>query len=283
MRILVAKQPEAPRNALVGCRPCASRRRPKLLAPFIALFAAQFVFGLTLAAQMPTTPATPPAHHHRKPTAQKPAARSVPAPASIAQSAPDPVPCPAVAPDPAVSPAMSCIPNWPANKKPAEASVVWDSHGLFIQAYNSSLDQILNDVSLKTGARVQGMGADERIFGTYGPGPARDVLSDLLDGSGYNVLLVGDLGQGTPRRIVLSGRPTGPPPPVQSTQEADQEPMTTPEPMQTGPYSQPDMPGSVPPPPVPARSPQLMMQQQQLMEQRQRQMQQQQNIPQNPQ
>ncbi len=54
------------------------------------------------------------------------------------------------------------------------------------------------------------MGQDQRIFGAYGPGPARDVLSQLLDGSGYNVLMIGDQGQGTPRRIVLSARPAGP-------------------------------------------------------------------------
>jgi hypothetical protein len=135
--------------------------------------------------------------------------------------------------------------------------VVWDSHGLFIQASNSSLDQILNDVSLKTGAKVEGMGADERIFGIYGPGPARDVLTELLEGSGYNVLMIGDQGQGTPRRIVLSGRPAGPAQPsAQSTpsdSEAEQEQMTAPEVPPTGPSSQPQ------PPPVPARSPQPMM------------------------
>jgi hypothetical protein len=135
------------------------------------------------------------------------------------------------------------------------------------------------------------MGADERVFGDYGPGPVRDVLAELLEGSGYNILLVGDLGQGTPRRIVLSGRPTGPaPPPGQSTQEADDEQMAAPAAPQTGP--QPQIPGSIPPPPVPARSPQLMMQQQQqLMEQRQEQQMQQmrqqqeeqQNNPENPQ
>ncbi len=288
MRTLVAQQPKAPRNALVGCRPSAPCLRPALLA-FVELFAAQFIFGFALAAQTPTTPATtpvhPPAHHHKKPSAQKPAAQSPPALVSVAQSAPVPAPCPLAAPAPVLQPATPCIPNWPANKKPDEASIVWDSHGLFIQAYNSSLDRILNDVSLKTGAKVEGMGADERIFGTYGPGPARDVLSELLDGSGYNVLLVGDLGQGTPRRIVLSGRPTGPPPPAQSTQEGDEETMTPPEVPLTGPFSQPEVPGSIPPPPVPARSPQLMMQQQQLMQQRQQQMQQQQqqNNPQNPQ
>jgi len=35
------------------------------------------------------------------------------------------------------------------------------------------------------------------------------VLSQLLQGSGYNVLLVGDQGQGTPRKIVLSSRHAG--------------------------------------------------------------------------
>jgi hypothetical protein len=156
---------------------------------------------------------------------------------------------------------------------------------LFIQASNSSLDQILNDISLKTGAKVEGMSADERVFGIYGPGPARDVLTELLDGSGYNVLLVGDLGQGTPRRIVLSGRPTGPARPsgqsTPSDSEAEQEQVTAPEPPLAGPSSQPEIPGSTPPPPVPARlqpmfpprpGPIPMPQQQQ-----------QQNNPQNPQ
>ena len=167
--------------------------------------------------------------------------------------------------------------------------MVWDSHGLFIQASNSSLDQILNDISLKTGAKVEGMGADERIFGTYGPGPARDVLTELLEGTGYNILLVGDLGQGTPRRIVLSGRPTGAAQPSAQSAEADEDQMTAPEAAPTGP--QPQIPGSIPPPPVPARSPQVIMQQQQLMEQRQeqqmqqmrQQQEQQQNNPENPQ
>lgn len=150
---------------------------------------------------------------------------------------------------------MPCIPNWPANKKPVEASVVWDSHGLFIQASNSSLDQILNDISLKTGAKVEGMGGDERVFGTYGPGPARDVLTELLEGTGYNVLLVGDLGQGTPRRIVLSGRPTGAAQPSgqnnPAQNEGDQDDQVTATEPQPSPQPEP--------PPVPARSPEPMM------------------------
>ena len=298
MRTFEPQQPESPDRAkarsgfraLVRRRPCAAARPLAALLAASGFFAAQIVFGLALAAQTPAPPAPAPAqpmaHTHKKPSAHKPAAQPAQAPASVAQSAPVPVPCPVAGSAPVPSPATPCIPNWPANKKPAEAYIVWDSHGLFIQASNSSLDRILNDISLRTGAKVEGMGADERVFGTYGPGSVRDVLAELLEGSGYNILLVGDLGQGTPRRIVLSGRPTGSAQPSRqstpSDSEADQEQMTAPEAPPTGPSSQPELPGSIPPPPVPARSPQPMMPQRPGQMQPVQQ-QQQQNNPQNPQ
>jgi hypothetical protein len=95
---------------------------------------------------------------------------------------------------------------WPANEKPLDASITWDSHGLTISAGNSSLQQILKDVATVTGATVEGLDTDERVFGTYGPGKARDVVSELLRGTSYNVLMIGDQGEGTPREIVLSAR-----------------------------------------------------------------------------
>ena len=91
---------------------------------------------------------------------------------------------------------------------------MWNSQGLRIDAANSSLQQILKDVSTAIGVKYHGLNADQRVFGTYGPGPARDVLSQLLDGSGYNVLMIGDHGQGTPRQVVLTRQPTGPAPPA---------------------------------------------------------------------
>jgi hypothetical protein len=100
-------------------------------------------------------------------------------------------------------------PHWPANEHAALAAVTWDSHGLRIEATNSSLQQILKDVSTATGAKVEGLGADERVFGEFGPGQARDVISKLLHGSGYNVIMIGDQGQGAPRQIVLSSRNSG--------------------------------------------------------------------------
>jgi hypothetical protein len=172
-------------------------------------------------------------------------------------------------------------PDWPANDLPAEASVVWDSHGLLIVASNSSLAQILKEIATDTGAKVEGMDTDQRVFGTYGPGTVRDVLSQLLDGSGYNVVMVGDRGQGTPRRIVLSIRHGGgiqhtanntPSAPSEEENEADQQ-AQEPEP-QPAPTPNGFAPG------VPVRSQQQIIEE---IQQRQRQLQQQQNGQQNPQ
>ncbi len=207
----------------------------------------------------PAAPTHKSVHPHKKPSAAVPA----------------PQPQPALPPAPVLPPP----PNWPANDLPAAASVVFDSHGLLIVASNSSLAQILKDVSIDTGAKVEGMGADQRIFGTYGPGPARDVLSQLLDGSGYNVLMVGDRGAGTPRRIVLTIPPGStmqntanktPPSPNNDDADSDQQ---APEPE----AEQEQPPPNNTAPPVPVRTPQQMIQE------RNRQLQQTQNGQENPQ
>jgi len=116
---------------------------------------------------------------------------------------------PAVASPMAEAPKPPELPKWPVDDKANPAAVVWDSQGLRIDAENSSLQQILKDVETATGATVEGDVSDERVFGAFGPGLARDVLSQLLQGSGYNVLMIGDLGKGAPREIVLSSRNSG--------------------------------------------------------------------------
>jgi hypothetical protein len=125
--------------------------------------------------------------------------------ARVASTEPRPAPEAIAAPPPPAPPA----PNWPANQPPNQAKVSWDSRGLEIEASNSSLDQILHQVAADTGAKLEGLTQDQRIFGTYGPGPARDVLSKLLDGSGYNVLMIG--GRDAPLEVVfLSSSPASP-------------------------------------------------------------------------
>jgi hypothetical protein len=110
-------------------------------------------------------------------------------------------------PKPVAEPApQPVLPDWPANDKPTPATVTWNSQGLLVTASNSSLAQILSDISTATGTEIDGFSNDQRIFGSYGPGQTREILSQLLQGTGYNVVMVGDQGQGTPRHMLLSTR-----------------------------------------------------------------------------
>jgi hypothetical protein len=182
-------------------------------------------------------------------------------------------------------------PDWPVNDKAQEASVDWNGRNLHIAATNSSLQQILRDVSTATGVKVEGEAADERIYGSYGPAPAREVLAKLLDGTGYNVLMVGDKGEGTPRELVLTVRTNSAPKSStaenQARQSTDDEAQEDPEPPeQTNPV--PHRPFGVSPAAQPGQgrgSEQIMneMQQRQLqIQQQQQQIQQQQGQPQQP-
>jgi hypothetical protein len=143
---------------------------------------------------------------------------------TTAKSAPQAV---AAAP---VTPPAPPPPNWPANQPANPATVTWDSKGLEIEASNSSLEQILNEVATNTGAKLQGLNQDQRVFGTYGPGPAREVISKLLDGTGYNLLMIGGQGDAAPQQIILSKSLAGTPAPannaaqVQQNNDEDQQP-----------------------------------------------------------
>jgi hypothetical protein len=106
----------------------------------------------------------------------------------------------------AAQPPASAAPILPSNQPPNQARVNWDSRGLEIEASNSSLDQILHQIAAETGAKLEGLAQDQRVFGSYGPGPVCDVLLKLLDGSGYNVLIIGRHDTGAPLEIVLSAR-----------------------------------------------------------------------------
>jgi hypothetical protein len=172
-----------------------------------------------------------------------------------------------------VAPAEPVAPHWPLKEKPSPATITWDSHGLRIEADNSSLAQLLDEVAAVTGAQVEGMGGDQRIFGAYGPGLTRDVLSQLLQGSGYNVLMVGDQGQGTPRQIVLSSKDGAAiPGSAAKSAASDDDDADADEPQQATPP-----PPARPNPSIPSHNPQQMMQD---MQQRQQQMQPR-NAPQN--
>lgn len=113
-----------------------------------------------------------------------------------------PAPAPAPPPQPTVAPSLFEQPSAPATVTAAK-------NELTVKADNSSLTQILHQVSSATGMRLDGLGGDERVFGSFGPGAPREVLTTLLNGTSYNVVMVGDLPNGAPRELLLTRRASG--------------------------------------------------------------------------
>jgi hypothetical protein len=64
---------------------------------------------------------------------------------------------------------------------------------LTITARNASLGDVLRAVSTETGAVIEfpAERAGEHFFAQAGPGPVRDVLAKLFNGSGFNYVLLG--------------------------------------------------------------------------------------------
>ena len=70
--------------------------------------------------------------------------------------------------------------------------VAFQNGELTITAPNSVLGEILRAVRSRTGASVDvPPNATERVVGRFGPGPARDVLASLLNGSHFNYVMLG--------------------------------------------------------------------------------------------
>jgi hypothetical protein len=110
--------------------------------------------------------------------------------------------------------------------KPAQpATVTLQSGRLAVAADNSSLTDILHQLSSTSGMTIDGLDKDTRVFGNYGPGDPREILSTLLDGAGYNVMMVGNTASGAPRQLVLSVRSNAPIPaqPVTAAPEPDDD------------------------------------------------------------
>ena len=239
MTLLLRHPPAAARIA--GLQLTAARfARLASIVCATALLASAFSFAQSQAPQQKTT-------HHRRPAAKPAAAHPLQ---------------PALPPAPVAPPQ----PKWPANAPPAAPDVTFNSQGLRIVADNSSLSSILKQVSTETGAKVEGLSSDERVFGDYGPGQPREIIGQLLSGVNYNVLILGDEAQGEPLHVLLSPRPNGPAPPVQP-QAPDREDEFQPEP-----EVQPIEPPIIRPPmnQEPPRRPMTPQERMQEMQQRQR-------------
>lgn len=82
---------------------------------------------------------------------------------------------------------------------------------LIVDATNASLNQILREISHKTGIKLTGGVTDERVYGHYGPAAPSEVLASLLDGTESNMLLVANTHG--PSELILTPRLGGPTPP----------------------------------------------------------------------
>lgn len=179
------------------------------------------------------------------------------APAPVLTSQPTP------SPQTLTSSAVAQMPPSMLEQPAREAQIVLANNSLSIKADNSSLAAILRQVATTSGMKLEGLGSDERVFGTFGPGAPRDVLADLLDGTAYNLVLLGDLSNGAPRELILTpathGGAAAPAPMPQAADEASNEPENLEPPPQPEPQ-----PGTLPPPPA-VRTPQQLFEQLQRM------------------
>lgn len=96
--------------------------------------------------------------------------------------------------------------QYPSDAATQPAKVVVTDGRLTVEANNSDLTQILDQVATMSGISIKGMSGGPRVFGVYGPGNAREVLTALLNGSGYNFIMVGGNGVGPPRELILTPR-----------------------------------------------------------------------------
>jgi hypothetical protein len=191
-------------------------------------------------------------------SAQPAPAQPVPAQPAAAQPAPPP--------QPQAAPLVNQTPPSMLQQPAGEAQIVFNGATLSIRAENSSLAAILHQVAGKSGMQIEGLSGDERVFGTFGPGAPRDVLADLLNGTAYNLVLLGDLGDGAPRQLILTptshagAAPLPPSPATTTIDEAANEPDAE------VPPPPPEVPpaGTNPPPPG-VKTPQQLFEQLQRM------------------
>lgn len=118
---------------------------------------------------------------------------------------------PATPPLPSYTPAP--LQPVPLDQVPAVAPRVQYQGGeLTIVAHNSTLADVLKAVRQQTGADLDiPPNASERVVADLGPGPARDVLAELLNGTHFNYVMVGSVTDPTAiQSIVLTPRSGAP-------------------------------------------------------------------------
>jgi hypothetical protein len=156
-----------------------------------------------------------------------------------------------------VSAKMSARSNQPGpfvvKKSPAKQSQAAGTRALSVQFTNglltihgngATLSEVLFQIQKQTGAEmaIPSGTEQERVAADFGPGPAGEVLGELLNGSGLNFVLVGsEADRNSLRSVVLSRNSGGPVEPARFVPP----PFIPP----TAENTEPQNPDLVPPPP----------------------------------
>jgi hypothetical protein len=116
---------------------------------------------------------------------------------------------PATQDQPDAQPVPAPPPATLAQLPPTPPQVAFKDGQLTITAQNSTLGDILKAVRAQTGATIDLPGtASERVVGHFGPAPARDVLTALLNGSHFNYVLLGSsTDPNALDRVILMAKP----------------------------------------------------------------------------
>lgn len=140
-------------------------------------------------------------------------------PALAAQTLPPTPPTSLTSPNSLPAP-IAGSPTGGSSLRHHKARVLYANGLLDVRADNSSLNQVLRDISRETGMTIVGGVADQRIFGNYGPATPTTVLQTLLDGTGVNVLLK-ETANGAPGELILTPRTGGASPPSPNSASYD--------------------------------------------------------------
>jgi hypothetical protein len=138
-------------------------------------------------------------------------------------------------PPPLPSGTQGPVPQVPLDAIPAVAPTVSYQDGMLtIAAPNSTLGDILRGVRKHTSAEIDiPANANERVATHLGPGPARQIVAELLNGSRFNYILLGSpQNSDVLVRVVLVAKtgPDNPTPPAQpGTNAAGQHNAENPE------------------------------------------------------
>jgi hypothetical protein len=155
-----------------------------------------------------------------------------------------------------VSGTVSARKKLPHPTLPANSVSVQFTNGLLsIQATGATLSEVLFQIQKQTGAEIAIPSGTEqdRVASNFGPGPASEVLRELLNGSGLNFVIVGSESDPTAlHSVILTQKPESSAEPVAVPQPnipdgAQNPPPDTPE-MVAPPDDDPAQPQVVQPP-----------------------------------